>query len=124
MLSRYTVNMSLPNPAKARAVAVFHGCFTVFLFGGFVAQFFWRPLAFVILVLASGTLIAEVVYRGCPFTILENRYRREPSYGRYEGSFIRHYLKRYAGLNVPRGLVPLLIGLGLIASVVLVLQHG
>lgn len=110
------------NRTKATLVTLAHGVFTISLFGGFILQIWYPALTLPLLIAAAGTLVAEVVYRGCPLTILENHYRPGTAYGRYEGSFIRHYVRRFTGLVVPRGLVPAMITAGLLLSAVTVVS--
>ncbi len=68
------------------------------------------------LVIISSTLIAQLLFLGCPLVALENALRRryDPSEN-YSGSFICHCLEKYFGIQ----LNPLCITLALLVIVAL-----
>lgn len=95
-------------------------------FIGFFAK--WRTAIFAIrafLAIGFTTLASQLVWLGCPLTLLENtlRTRHDPSTA-YEGAFLAHLIEKWVGVKVDPIFITaqLLLFLGVAVYLVLKIQ--
>ncbi len=76
----------------ADAVLLLHLAFIVFALLGAALAARWRWVPVVHLPAAAWGFFVEITGRLCPFTVLENYFRRGAGQAGYSESFLEHYL--------------------------------
>ncbi len=87
----------------ADAVVIFHLAFIVFAMGGAILVLRWPRLSLAHLPAAAWATLVEVMSWRCPLTRWEYFFRDRYGDGRYEGSFVDHYI---IPIIYPDGLTP------------------
>lgn len=80
----------------ADGVVAVHMAWTVLVFIGAAAMFFWHAYALYEIIVVSVTLVASLPFGGlCPLTMLEERFRRkiDPSFDN-GGSYMAFYINK------------------------------
>jgi hypothetical protein len=99
----------------------FHWVWVAILLFGFVAQSaleWYKPIHLVVL---STTICGQILFGGCPLTILENAFRRKyDPLKTYSGGFTIHYIQKHFGVEVsPWTISVIFIGIFIISMIIL-----
>ncbi len=95
----------------AHAVFWFHLLWIALVLGGTFAQFYFPSYQPIHLSVVLITIGAKLAWRGsCPLVNLENALLKRSGAQTYQGSFIRHYVKRYLDVTLPHWFVDAMLG--------------
>ena len=106
----------------ADLVLLLHAVFIVFVVGGGLLAWRWRPVMWLHLPAVVWTILLEVFGWICPLTPLENYLRATGGASGYDGGFIEHYL---LPLVYPGALTPgIRMALGLAVLMINLMVYG
>jgi len=103
----------------ARAVCLTHWIWIVVLLVGIPIQWVLPRYGLIQIIALAGTLASLLWWKQCPLTLVENALRaRSEAGGVYNGSFLRHRMKK-VGVHIPPGAIVATLTTMLMISVAL-----
>jgi hypothetical protein len=97
----------------ADSITAMHVFWSILIFAGAVAMFFWHPYALTEIVIVSFTLLISLPFGAvCPLTMMEEHLRRkiDPSF-KNGGSYLAYYINKLLGADFSVGAVNIAVGI-------------